>query len=89
MLLPVYVFNSLQMPDNKRVTTRSRPATSKDKAEFATGLLIGNYQSSIIGHKLTCGILTFHLHHIHVYESLLLCRDNRGADSLSNEERNV
>ncbi|XP_033495349.1 centrosome and spindle pole-associated protein 1 [Epinephelus lanceolatus] len=33
--------SDLQMPDNMRTAARSRPATSKDKAEFATGLLIG------------------------------------------------
>ncbi|XP_042366848.1 centrosome and spindle pole-associated protein 1 [Plectropomus leopardus] len=33
--------SDLQMPDTMRTATRSRPATSKDKAEFATGLMIG------------------------------------------------
>ncbi|XP_032360326.1 centrosome and spindle pole-associated protein 1 isoform X2 [Etheostoma spectabile] len=30
-----------QMPDSMMTAARSRPATSKDKAEFATGLMIG------------------------------------------------
>ncbi|XP_070784596.1 centrosome and spindle pole-associated protein 1 [Enoplosus armatus] len=30
-----------QIPDSMRTAARSRPATSKDKAEFATGLMIG------------------------------------------------
>ncbi|XP_078137408.1 centrosome and spindle pole-associated protein 1 [Sander vitreus] len=30
-----------QMPDSMMMAARSRPATSKDKAEFATGLMIG------------------------------------------------
>ncbi|XP_074478579.1 centrosome and spindle pole-associated protein 1 isoform X2 [Sebastes fasciatus] len=33
--------SDLQMPDSKRTAARSRPAASKDKAEFATGLMIG------------------------------------------------
>ncbi|KAI3355250.1 hypothetical protein L3Q82_018103 [Scortum barcoo] len=33
--------SDLQMPDSMRTTARSRPATSKHKAEFATGLMIG------------------------------------------------
>ncbi|XP_067434660.1 centrosome and spindle pole associated protein 1 isoform X1 [Thunnus thynnus] len=33
--------DSLQMPDRMTTATRSRPATSKDKAKFATGLMIG------------------------------------------------
>uniref|UniRef100_UPI0037E9B43B centrosome and spindle pole associated protein 1 n=1 Tax=Semicossyphus pulcher TaxID=241346 RepID=UPI0037E9B43B len=33
--------NSLQMPDRMRTAARSRPATSRDEAEFATGLMIG------------------------------------------------
>ncbi|XP_044031547.1 centrosome and spindle pole-associated protein 1 isoform X2 [Siniperca chuatsi] len=33
--------NSPQMPDSMRTAARSRPATNKDKAEFATGLMIG------------------------------------------------
>ncbi|XP_040922248.1 centrosome and spindle pole-associated protein 1 [Toxotes jaculatrix] len=33
--------NSQQMPDSTRMAARSRPATSKNKAEFSTGLLIG------------------------------------------------
>lgn len=37
----VCVFSSLQMPDRMRTATRSRPATSKDEAKFATGLMIG------------------------------------------------
>uniref|UniRef100_A0AAQ6IQL2 Centrosome and spindle pole-associated protein 1 C-terminal domain-containing protein n=2 Tax=Anabas testudineus TaxID=64144 RepID=A0AAQ6IQL2_ANATE len=40
--------NSLQIPDNMRATTRSRPATSKDKAEFATGLLIGRTEEQTV-----------------------------------------
>ncbi|XP_050922574.1 centrosome and spindle pole-associated protein 1 isoform X1 [Lates calcarifer] len=33
--------SDLQMPDSMRMAARSRSATSKNKAEFATGLLIG------------------------------------------------
>lgn len=45
--LSVYVLNSLQMPGSMKRTARSRPATSKDKAEFATGLMIGKYCSYV------------------------------------------
>lgn len=37
------VFNSPQMPDSMRTAARPRPATSENKAEFATGLMIGKY----------------------------------------------
>ncbi|XP_034562108.1 centrosome and spindle pole-associated protein 1 isoform X2 [Notolabrus celidotus] len=33
--------SDLQMPDRMRAAARSRPATSRDNAEFATGLMIG------------------------------------------------
>ncbi|KAM4605914.1 centrosome and spindle pole-associated protein 1 [Polymixia lowei] len=36
----------LQMPDSMRTTERSRSAASKDKAEFATGLLIGTVEGN-------------------------------------------
>ncbi|XP_029004590.1 centrosome and spindle pole-associated protein 1 isoform X2 [Betta splendens] len=39
--------NSLQMPD-MRPTARSRPASSKEKVEFATGLLIGTKDDPIV-----------------------------------------
>lgn len=46
----VCVFSSLQMPYRMRTATTSRPATSKDKAKFATGLMIGEYLSYCIMH---------------------------------------
>ncbi|KAE8279906.1 Centrosome and spindle pole associated protein 1 [Larimichthys crocea] len=39
-----------QMPDSMKTAARSRPATSKDKAEFATGLLIGATEEQTASH---------------------------------------
>ncbi|XP_039983478.1 centrosome and spindle pole-associated protein 1 [Xiphias gladius] len=40
--------SDLQMPDSMRMAARSRPATSKDKAEFATGLIIGTTEEQTV-----------------------------------------
>nr|XP_046227260.1 centrosome and spindle pole-associated protein 1 isoform X2 [Scatophagus argus] len=38
--------SDLKMPDSMKMAARSRPATSKDKTEFATGLIIGAKEES-------------------------------------------
>lgn len=95
----VSVFSFLQMPDRMRTAVRAGPTPSKDKAMFATGLMIGKYLSYCIMCSFAYRIMfpdgCGHFESIFeqtgdfIYAGLSSCRSNRRSDGLSYEERTV